>query len=349
MGVLVLAKGLELPGTLQGRPLEWATFELPPKLGPVIAGLWLVAGLALLVGYVSRVAAMTIAGLTAVLILFGHVYSNHVYLLGTLALLLSLSDCGAYASMGSMTGIRDRVPRLPVTLIQIQISLVYLFSGLSKINEDFVPGNTLFYHAREAFVAPDVDPVAYVPLFMGMAIGTIVLELFIAVGLWFDRTRPAVFGTGLALHAGMVLILSQGARGFFRLTLFAGLALSCYLLFVKAPLRGRVIVWDESSSFSSTWVRWFKRLDWLGAFRFVAASDMEPADTPQLFDLDGHRYGGFEAVRRILQVLPLTFLWAPYLGLRPVTAVGRSAYRTVAARRTYRVALPGSTSVAPRS
>lgn len=351
IGVAAVAKGIDLANELaSGLRMEWAGVELPTELSPLVAALWFVAAVALLLGYRSRLAALAVAGLTAFFILFTHLYANHFYLLGTLALLLSLTDCGAYGSLDSRRrGIREQVPQLPVTLIQIQISVVYLFSALSKVNEEFLPGSALFHLAQEAVVPPDLEPFAYVPLFMGIAVGVVVLELFIAVGLWFDRVRPAVFGIGLALHTGMILILSDRFRFAGRLMVFALLALSCYLLFIKAPPRARVVVWDDSCSFCSTWVRWFKRLDWLGAFRFVGLNDVEEyrhlgvtpesaAEAVQLVELDGRIYGGFEAVRRVLQVLPLSFLWAPYLGLPPVRALGDRAYRAVAARRTCQIA-----------
>ena len=351
IGVAAVVKGVDIAFRLRHEEkIWWEAVGLPTELLPLFLGLWFLAALALLVGYRSRFAALTIAGLTAFFIRFSDVYGNHFYLLGTLALLLSLSDCGAYASLDSRRrGIREQVPRLPVTLIQIQISVVYLFSAIGKFNTDFVPGNVLFYRGQNAFMLPDLEPVAFVPLFMGMAVGAIGLELFIAVGLWFDRVRPAVFALGLALHTGMIVILSDDLPRFARLVLFAFLAFACYLLFVKAPLHARVVVWDDSCSFCSTWVRWFKRLDWLGAFRFVGLNDVEEyrhlgvtpesaAEAVQLVELDGRIHGGFEAVRRVLQVLPLTFLWAPYLGLRPVRAIGDRAYRAVAARRTCQIA-----------
>jgi uncharacterized membrane protein YphA (DoxX/SURF4 family) len=251
IGVAAVVKGFEIAARLARKEtIEWAGVELPTELWLLFAGFWLVAAVALLVGSRSRLAALAIAGLTAFFILFANLYSNHLYFLGTLALLLSLTDCGAYASVDCWrTGIREQVPRLPVTLIQIQVSAVYLFSAIGKINDYFVPGNAIFYGGQAAIVPPDLEPVAYVPLFMGMAVAAILLELFIGAGLWFDRVRPAVFGTGLALHTGMILMLAETPRGFVRLGIFALLALSCYLLFVQAPPRARVVVWDEGCSF----------------------------------------------------------------------------------------------------
>jgi hypothetical protein len=35
-----------------------------------------------------------------------------------------------------------------------------------------------------------------------------------------------------------------------------------------------MVVWDDECSFCSKWIHRSKRLDWLGAFTFVGASDV---------------------------------------------------------------------------
>lgn len=345
VGLAALVKGIDVATSLEGRRLAWAGVEVAPQVGPLVATVWLVAAAGLLVGYRCRLCALAIAGLTAVVFAFAGLYSNHGYFLGTLALLLAFSDSGAAFSLDARLGRGgERVTRLGVTLIRVQISVVYAFSALSKLNQDFLLGNTLYYHAREAVALPDAGTVAYVPLFVGLAVGAILLELFVAAGLWIARARPAAFVVGLALHAGMVLILSQRPLGFVRLTIFAVLALSCYLLFLDVPARRRVLVWDESCSVCSAFVRWLGRLDWLGAVRTVRLSESEecrragidPAAAGEglyLVALDGTVHSGFAAVRRVLEVLPISFLWAPLLGLAPIRAVGGRAFRAAAAHR----------------
>jgi|SRR5215210_7696700 len=345
IGLAAVLKGAQLaPDLAVANWLESASLEFHITLWPVLATFWFTAALALLVGYRSRLAALAIAVLTALItLLTGHFYNN-LYFLGTLALLLSLTECGSYFSLDSLRrGVRNEVPRLPVLLIQLQVSVVYLYSAVGKINLEFIPGNVIFYQAERAWAAPELG---YAPLLTAMAVIVIVLELFIAVGLWIDRLRPAAFGIGLGLHTGMLLLLSDSLVLAAALTLFALFTLSCYLLFVKAPLGGRMVIWDDQCSLCATWIRRIKRLDWLGAFTFVGAGDVAayrhtgvtPASSQealQLVDLGGKIYSGFEAVRRILQAFPLTFLWAPYLGLWPIRAIGDRAYRMVADRRTH--------------
>jgi uncharacterized membrane protein YphA (DoxX/SURF4 family) len=345
IGLAAVAKGVDLMPRLADARMELAGLEVPASLGPLVMTLWLALALALAVGLGSRAAALGLAALTAFLIAVADLYSNHLYFLGTLTLLLGLTDCGAAVSVDARLrgASRERVSRLPVTLIQTQVSVVYLFSALAKVNSDFVPGNTIFLHLQSAWAAPDVDALARVPVFMGMAVGAILLEVFIAFALWFARTRPVAFGAGLALHAGMVLVLSQGALGFARLTLFAFLTLSCFLLFLDVPPGGRRLVWDEGSRGSAALARWCLRLDWLGALRPAGGGDVraggDGAPALALVEPDGRVHEGFEALRRVLAVLPVSFLWAPYLGLPPLRALGGRAFRALASRGRGHVAV----------
>jgi predicted DCC family thiol-disulfide oxidoreductase YuxK len=105
-----------------------------------------------------------------------------------------------------------------------------------------------------------------------------------------------------------------------------------------------VVVWDDGCGFCAGWVRWFRRLDWIGALQFVPRSALAGASLPvseeaatealQLVFPSGRVRSGFAAVVGVAELLPLAFLWAPLLRLPFVAAVGERVYRRVAARRT---------------
>lgn len=333
IGLAAVVHGFDLAALLARQDGDFGSgaVVLPGDLWPLPAVLWFAGAGCLLVGYRSRWAALSLAALTAFLFIFADVYSNHLYYLATLAFLLSLTDCGAYASIDARRrSVPDEVPGLAVTLIQLQVSVVYFFSAIGKVNFDFLLGNVLFFRTQDAYVLPDPEPVASVAVFMTLAVGATALELFIAVGLWFARLRPLAFASGLALHAGMIVMLSNTPQRFGRLAIFALLALSSYLLFVRAPAGARVVVSGAVSPYAR-WVRWFERLDWFGALRFRTDPSV---DGLQLVELDGTVHGGFDAVRRVLGVLPVSALWAPYLALRPLRSIGERLYRRAAARAT---------------
>jgi predicted DCC family thiol-disulfide oxidoreductase YuxK len=104
-----------------------------------------------------------------------------------------------------------------------------------------------------------------------------------------------------------------------------------------------VVVWDDGCGFCGTWVRWFRRLDWLRALRFVPRSELASAGLPvseeqaaQALQLVTPRRvrSGFGAVVGVAELLPVSFLWAPLLRLPPVMAIGSRVYANVAARRS---------------
>lgn len=308
----------------------------------VALGVWVAAAVAFLVGWRTRWAGAALTGaMTAVLAADQQLYSNHLYLLILLALLLTLADSAAAISLDARRqGERLRVAAWPVTLLKIQLSVVYGFAALLKVNAYYLSGVVLrvFWVREGMFALPDAlrRPEVLVPL----ALASVLAEAFIAVAIWFPRTRHAAFLVGLALHVAIVPTMSQLGQ----LAIFAGLMLPLYLLFLEAAPHSRLVVWDDACSFCRVWVRWLRRLDWLRVHRFAGSSDpmvlaaagitTEEADTAiQLVDPAGRRASGFRAIRTILEFLPLSFLWAPILRIPPIERLGERVYTAVARRR----------------
>lgn len=114
------------------------------------------------------------------------------------------------------------------------------------------------------------------------------------------------------------------------------------------PARGkRTVIWDSHCSFCGRWVALFRFLDWFRVHRFVGSSEPgafdDPRVTAEMADraiqllTSKRRSEGFDAVRRVLAVSPLTFWTAPILWLPPVNNLGSRLYMKVAARRTCKV------------
>ena len=345
VGAAALVKGIDLAarlrdvGSFRSDSLDWLG-TLPQSAWPIVLAAWFVAAGALALGWRGRIAAAGLALVAAFVMAFAGMYSNHLYLLATFAALLALVDTRA-----------DTVPAWQLWLLQLQVSVVYVFSALAKLNADFLPGNVLYYRASSSMFLPDLEPVAVAPLFAGLSVVAILSELVIAGALWSERLRALAFGLGGLLHTGMLVAISSTPELALRLVVFEMLMLSSYLLFVAPAPLARTVVWDDGCGFCRTWVTWFGRLDWLHALRFVGRSDLERNGTSavlarhaleavQLVGPHGTRRGGFEAVRRVAAVLPATFLVAPFMGIGPVRVVGDRAYRAVAARRTCRLRAP---------
>ncbi len=178
-----------LPEALRLPYASWMP-EVTPEIAVLLWATWLVGGVHFLLGR-ARPAAGLILGacLAAVLALDRQWYSNHLYLLAMLVPLLSLAEVGD-----------GRARRLPVRLVRALVVVVYLFSGLAKLNPEFLSGAVL-----EQYMAPLVVPEAAVVL---AGWGVIAAELAIGPLLLAARTRRAARLLGVALHAGMVLTRS---------------------------------------------------------------------------------------------------------------------------------------------
>jgi predicted DCC family thiol-disulfide oxidoreductase YuxK len=330
---------LDDPGIIRVPMLPW-TPAVTDSLALVLIGLWAASAFAVLVGWRTRLAATALTLTLAIdLLLDQQLFENHIYLMVLLAALLAVANSGAALSLDARRpGEQAEVSRWPVWLIQFQISVVYGFAALSKINLAFLSGSPVATSLRR--VGPLAVPDAWrspEPMLV-LALMAICAEGFLAVALWSPRWRPTAFVVALALHGGLAVWFAPT----YQLIVFAMAMLPPLILFLDAA-PGRVVVWDDGCGFCATWVAWFRRLDWLKALRFVKRSELAASGLPiteeaaaralQLVSPKGAVYGGFAAVGRVLEVLPISFLWAPLLRLPPIAWVGELGYRRVALRR----------------
>ncbi|MCB9520370.1 MAG: HTTM domain-containing protein [Myxococcales bacterium] len=219
------------------------------------------AALFLFFGLGGRVAA--VVALLAQGALFGVSalnFQNHVYLMLVLLALVSTSQCDAAWSVRSLLRRARgaaRVPALPVRLIQAQILIIYLYTGLHKAALGFADG-----YALCRFLGRDLprSPLAgwlspqgpwpqpgfaewvstalgsaacgeHVPTFVvAGAVGTIVAELGLAAGLAWRRSVWVGVIVGLGLHATIYASMS--------VVTFGAMMVSTYPLFIAAPWVG---------------------------------------------------------------------------------------------------------------
>ena len=326
----------------------------PLALG--LIGLWLVSASAFMVGWRSRLTggALT-ATLGSVLLLDQQLYSNHLYLIFLATGLLTVANSGAAISLDARRdGGRDLIPGWPVRVLSLQVSLVYGFAALAKLNPDFLSGSVLASYLRSGFLGfPDAWR-SFEPMFI-LSILAVSTEAFLAFSLWSARWRPAAMVAGLGLH----LFITGWLNPTGSLLVFSLAILPLYLLFLDAQPQGRAVVWDDGCGFCAGWVRWFRRLDWLHALRFVSRSELAnsrllvdeeaAARALQIVLPSGGVRGGFAAVVRVLEILPVSFLWAPLLRLPPIAAIGERVYRRVAASRRCELPLRADPAAVSRS
>jgi predicted DCC family thiol-disulfide oxidoreductase YuxK len=309
---------------------------------------WAVSATSFLLGARSRVAGGILSvTLVAVLLMDQQLWSNNLYLLTICVFLVTAADSGASLSIDARrNGIREYVPAGMVNLIRLQLSIIYFYTAVAKVSAGYLSGAVLRSSFRWIPLAEHIPR----RLLVVAAILSIAMELFLSIGIWFAATRPFVFVIGAAFHVFTVVSLPPVWR--IELGAFALVTLSMYLPFVNAPPQSRTVIWDDKCTFCRTWVRWFRRLDWLRVHRFVGSSDpgvlrehgisQDEADRAIQVVSSDKRLAGFPAVRAILEVLPVSFLWAPILRLPLVGRLGDRGYEYVAFRRMCRTSAHGS-------
>jgi predicted DCC family thiol-disulfide oxidoreductase YuxK len=317
----------------------------PDPDAPVVAlllGAWGIAALLFLVGWRTRVAgAVLAAALASVLFIDQQMYNNYLYLMVLSVGLLTVADSGAALSLDARRRqAQETIPAWPVILLCVQVSIVYGFAAIAKLNPDFLSGSVVASYLRRD--GPLAVPDAWRSLepMLVLSVLAVCTEALLAVALWSRRWRPAALVLGLGLHIGITgWLVSTNSLFVFSILMFA-----LFIPFLDAPPRGHVVVWDDGCGFCAGWVRWFRRLVWMGALQFVPRSALAGASLPvseeaatealQLVFPSGRVRSGFAAVVGVAELLPLAFLWAPLLRLPFVAAVGERVYRRVAARRT---------------
>jgi predicted DCC family thiol-disulfide oxidoreductase YuxK len=253
--------------------------------------------------------------------------------------LLTLADAGAALSLDARrNGSRSHVRGWPERLLRLQLSIVYGFAALAKVNAAFLSGSVVAsYLRREGLLAVPAEWRSQEPM-MVLSLLAICSEAFLAIALWMPRWRPAAMVVGLGLH----IFISAWLSPTYALTVFSLLMLPLLIVFLDVQPASRVVVWDDACSFCAGWVRWLARLDWLGGVRFVPRSQLAMEDLPVTQEaaaealqlvVRGRTYSGFRAVGRVAEILPVSYLWAPLLRLPPIAAIGDRVYRRVAARR----------------
>lgn len=175
-----------------------------------LAVAWLLAGL--LIHRCPHAGAMTVPLVLASL--EEGIRNEHMWLYGYVGVLLALLAVG---------WVNEPTARLAA---MAQVSIVYGFAGFSKINPDWLSG------AR-------AEQTMNVPLgrIAGLVAAVVVVyELGLAVAVWL---APRVLWVGgVALHAGMVVLVSNDLMGAVRLSCFAVVLFALYPLRVGVAVQG---------------------------------------------------------------------------------------------------------------
>ena len=154
------------------------------------------ASVLLILGWHSSQAAALYFGLSVWCFLWDQQTYNSHQMLASL-LIGYLAFAGPDAEWAVRPGRPAKRPDATV-LMMTQLSACYLFASLSKMTVRFLSGVPL-----DGWTWPDLPRL----VFAAMAVGTVVVELYIAVALWLPRWRPMAFALGAGLHLSIPILM----------------------------------------------------------------------------------------------------------------------------------------------
>lgn len=215
--------------------------EVTPAIRVTVLAVWVLSAAAFLVGWRTRVAGATLTAVIAfTLLLDEQLYSNHLYLLGLVCLLLVCADSGAYHSLDGRRAPRRGTPAWPVTLLKVQVSIVYGFAAAAKLNMTYLTGDVIAFSLRQT--GPLAFPQAWrvTELMLPIAWLSILVEVYLAVALWTNREQRSAFIVGVVFHAGLVVTVNST----YEIATFAMVTLALYLPFLRAPRIPHLAEWS---------------------------------------------------------------------------------------------------------
>ena len=188
----------------------------------ILVTLWVIAAIAFTLGWRTGITGLILAAAMGIpLILDQQLYSSHLYLLCLIVLLLTVAEIGRPSE--------SSVWRWPILLLQLQLSIVYFFAAITKMNSVYLGGYMLGANLRR-----NMPAIAFNPrLLSAMAVASIVIELFLAGAFWVPRLRKSAVVIGILLHLAMIVTLVPEVAA--QLAIFAAACIAIYPFYFLRP------------------------------------------------------------------------------------------------------------------
>lgn len=203
-------------------PDTWGLFAIWNSDGAILIGIvvLMVAAIALLVGWHTRIAALVVFVLVLSLERRSPwMFNSGDALLRIEAFLVAIAPCGCALSLdqrrrdGKFWSAQTR-PNWPVRLLQVQLSIVYLFAVQAKLaGQPWLNGTAVSYVLRieDMKRIPAPGWLSTNALAMNAATWSVLaIELSMAILVWFPRFRPWVLSAGILMHLLIDLSIQIG-------------------------------------------------------------------------------------------------------------------------------------------
>ena len=308
--------------------------ELPGRAWFGLIWIGVTAAVLMTIGLWTRLATATAFAVVATNLLLSTTHFRHnrtflMILLAAVALLPSgrVLSVDAWLRRRAGRALPDVAALWPLWLVRVQVCLVYLASGLSKlIDPDWVGGLVMwdrvvrYRHVLEPTPLPGwaIDLLMQRWFYYVAAPVAVAIELFVGVGLLLARTRLTAIWVAMFFH---VMIEVSASVEVFSVAAIAALA-----IWVRPSTREHVVAVGGTDATSRLLIAALHFGDWFARLRVVRAAAGEPA--LRVEDVRGDSLAGTDAVLFVLSRMPLTFPVAA-----PMGAVRRWLHRSVGEQR----------------
>lgn len=113
--------------------------------------------------------------------------------------------------------------------MKIQLSIVYFFAAVSKVNLLYISGAIIAANMQNGWLFPLPATLARWEIMLPIAVASIATELFLAFAFWSKRHRMPALYAGILLHTMIVLSFPFGDGA--ALVIFGILMLGLYVPF----------------------------------------------------------------------------------------------------------------------
>jgi predicted DCC family thiol-disulfide oxidoreductase YuxK len=236
-------------------------------------------------------------------------------------------------------------------LIQIQMALLFLYSGLNKVRgDDWWNGDAIWlvFVTNDYYIHSVVDILAAHYWLVNIATySTILIEIAFPFLVWQKQTRPFLLSAAIFLHSQFALLMGM--------PYFSFVMISGHMSFVRPRWLGRLaaawkhrvgemeMIYDGRCGFCVRSMAWFLSFDGL---RQIKTRDFRNNPSPIVTDAklekalylvlpDGRAFRGFEAYRHVVPRVPGMWWLAPLFYVPCLSRlVGHPIYNWVASNRS---------------
>lgn len=220
----------------------------------------------------------------------------------------------------------DEIDKVTALLLVLQLSTLYLFAGLWKINSDYFTGMQMLEHLRPALIFPNIHEPSFHYLFL-LSVSGLLIELVLSTQILFRSVSLENIQTlGFLFHFSLIVFIGEDIRNSLQIAIFSLAALSIYPICDRSNWLDKQIIvfWDSECSFCEKSVTLFKKIDMTDNFEFLSNHKVVdytglpfPADlineTIIVWDTSSNKY--WVKSRAVLYIITNNFFFWP---LRPI-------------------------------